>query len=324
MKRVLLCLLALLLLAGCGETPATIELPGEGYRALAEVDGTCYLVENSGIIYTLDWDTGKTTVYYKPPVDIAWAADPDMTHIYYMDGADLHRVDIAADRDAVLCELPDTLDLLTVTDHYLIYRHGLQKNQDGYYTEYDFCSLHLETLERTLLENETFDGFSAVFTQGDTVFWVQPRTDELGVAQGSDLQSFDLASGECTVLDAGDDDAPYLLALANGILYYRSGWEDYPDFLAVPADGSGEPRPLSFSQTIPGYSIALSQDAKLLAVSDPDRGLVLYRYDSAADTAVEISRMESMTIVHCAVTNGSRYALLASGSRTKLVLGDLG
>ena len=43
----------LLLLTACGKD-STIIRPGQGYTALAEVDGTCYLVENSGILYTLD------------------------------------------------------------------------------------------------------------------------------------------------------------------------------------------------------------------------------------------------------------------------------
>ncbi len=323
MKQVILCLLSLLLLAGCGETPATVVLPGDGYRSLAEVDGTCYLVENSGIIYTLDWYTGEKTVYYKAPADVAWAADPDMTHIYYMDGADLHCIDIATDRDAVLCTLPDALDLLTVTDYYLVYRRGLKKDQDGSYTEHDFCSLHLDTLESTLLPGQIFDLYSAVFTQGDTVFWVQPCTDALGLPQGSNLQSYDLARGECTVLDSSDSEYPYPIALANGILYYY-GAEELGAYFAVPADGSGEPRRRSFTGAEPGDSLALSQDARLLAVSDPDRGLVLYRYDAAADTAEEISCLESLYHVRYAVTSGTRYALLASdGNREKLVLGDL-
>lgn len=318
MKRMILCLLALVLLTGCGETPATIELPGGGYRSLAEVDGTCYLAENSGILYTLDWNTGEKTVYCKAPADIPWVTSPDMGRIYYLDGEALHCIDAAANQDAVICALPDALELITVTDHYLVYYRGLDQTQDGFYMDYGGCSLNLETLESTLLPAENLDPSRPLFAQGDTVFWVLDRTDELGVYQGCELQRCDLASGECMVLASGDDVIPSPCAMANETLFYQS--EEY--LYAVPADGSGEPRQLSLTGAAETGCLCLSPDARLLVAQDQD--LRLYRYDSATDTAVEIAHLESLDYCRYVVTNGTRYALLGGNrGQDKLILGDL-
>lgn len=232
MKRMVLCLLALLLLAGCGETPSTLELPGTGYRALAAVDGTCYLVENSGIIYTLDWNTGEKAVYYKAPGDIAWAADLDFRHIYYMDGTDLHRIDVAGARDEILCTLPNATrirPILGVTDHYLLYRKVVLRDGLEVVTYY---SLDLETLKSSrLLTGEAFDVLIA--TQGDTAYLSYHHDGPLAADKYSRLSAVDLATGEETVL-AELPTSAYLQypfnpirgtfcdALVDGVLYYEN------------------------------------------------------------------------------------------------------
>lgn len=336
--------LVLVLLAGCGAKSSTVELPGEGYTALAEVDGTCYLVENSGIIYTLDWDTGKKTVYYKAPADTPWVADQDMTHLYYMEERTLHCIDIAADQDTPLC----TLDarpwepLSAVTDHFLVYREAA-----GNVETVNLWCLDLETRAARLIfspERGTFDRLLAA--RGDTIYITYYKNGPTEADRYSHISAIDLSTGAETVLADVEMKAytpvPYnplyntfCNVMTDDTLYYKNSRyyindspRDYASetaVCAVPLDGGNETR-LALTGAVQSDSMCLSTDAHLLGCYDPDRkALVLYRYDAATDTAVELTRIKSMSSMLCAVTNGQRYVMLGGGGSdvTKLVLGDL-
>ena len=347
MKRIGLWVLVLMVLfTGCGKPSSTLELPGNGYTALAEVDGTCYLVENSGIIYTLDWDTGEKSVYYKAPVDVAWVADPDMTHIYYMDGADLHCIDVAADRDVSLCALPNATrvkPILGVTDHYLLYRQVVLRDGLEVVTVH---GLDLETLNtRQFLSGEEFDVFIAA--QGDTAYLSYHHDGPLAADKYSRVSAVDLVTGEETVL-AEQPASAYLQypfnpirgtfcdTLVDGVLYYENSrytTNDDPRNLqnrraicAVPVDGSAEAQALALTGAVQSGRMYLSTDARLLVNCDTeDPVLTLYRYDAETDTATELTQINSLRRVFGAVTNGQRYAMLAGDNWevTALILGDL-
>ena len=342
MKKLLCLLLSLLLLTGCGSS--TIR-NGRGYTALAEVDGTCYLVENSGIIYTLDWDTGKKTVYYKAPADTSWVADQDMTHLYYMEERTLHCIDIPADQDTPLCALqglPLREPFLAVTDHFLVY-----KQEEEQLTKVSLWCLDLETRAARLIlspEQGTFDWLLAA--RGDTIYINFYKTGPTEADKHSRISAIDLSTGAETVLVDVEmrsyTPLPYnplydtfCNVMTDDTLYYKNSRyyvndspRDYASETAVCAvslDGGTETR-LALTGAVQSDSMCLSTDARLLGCYDSDRkALVLYRYDAATDTAVELTRIKSMSSMLCAVTNGQRYVMLGGGGSdvTKLVLGDL-
>ena len=346
MKYLSLCLMILLLLTACGKD-STIIRPGQGYTALAEVDGTCYLVENSGILYTLDWDTGEKTVYCKAPPDTAWVAGPDMQHIYYMEGSTLHCIDIAADQDTALCEMPMLEALrqpfLAATDHFLLY----QQVHDAPSAISIWC-LDLETLATRRVfsaEQGIFDVFLAA--REDTIYINFYNTGPTDQDRHSRISAIDLVTGKEVVLEDVKMKAytpvPYnplfntfcnvmtddLLFYENGRYYINDDPRDYSSetaVCAVPLDGSAGNHRLAFTGAIPDGRMLLSTDARLLVNYGTENPvLTLYRYDVQTDSAAELAQIKSLTRAYCAVTNGQRYAMLAGGDNTitRLILGNL-
>lgn len=347
MKRIGLWVLVLMVLfTGCGKPSSTLELPGGGYTALAEVDGTCYLVENSGIIYTLDWDTGERSVYYKAPVDVAWVADSDMAQIYYMEGDTLHCIDVAADEDTSICVLqglPQYQPFLGVTDHFLIY-----KQANDSLAKINIWCMDLETQATRLLlswEQGTFGVLLA--TRQDTTYLNFYRTGPTEEDRYSRIVAMDLATGEDTLIGRVEMKAytpqPYnplhntfcnvmtdnLLFFENGRYYINDDPRDYTSETAVcalPLDGNAEAQALALTGAVQSGRMYLSTDARLLVNCDTeDPVLTLYRYDAEIDTATELTQINSLRRVFGAVTNGQRYAMLAGDNWevTALILGDL-
>ena len=330
MKKRICLILCMLLLTGCGKNgAAALERSGVGYLNITAVDGVCYLMENSGNIYTLDWDTGKRTHYFHGPEDIAWVTDGAVRNLYYVKEDTLHRVEIAAARDTALGEVPDLMEMLLVTEHNLLYWRGTEWDQaSGYYQSRQLWRLELETMETaqiTSLDLEAGEpAFLRVCRQGDTVYLRLSANGPLEAQKYDKISALDLSTGEETVL-AKVEGASYAFgtwAIMEDMLYYQDEREQ--GFYAVPLDGSGEPIRKQFRglEAHQNARYRFSEDGSFLAVM-ADSDMTLYRYDRDTDSVTVLEHFPSGDL-YSAVTNGERYAALGMvNNLEKLLLGDL-
>jgi hypothetical protein len=315
MKRFLCILLCLLMLSGCGTRQT--ELTGAGYQRLNVAGDTCYLVDDAGVIYTLDWDSGKTTIYYRAPETVRWVSSPDLSAIYYIEDGAVRVHYIETDAEATLAT-PESLSyLLCVTDHYLVFA----ADDSGLSVRY----MDLETLEIqeiSWLGTETWMG--DLLSQGDTLIVSTEVSNALNVAtsQGCIISALDLTTGVRTILaEDADFSAPTLL---EDRLYYRVQENDSDfTFYSVPMDGSESPKQLQMQGLDLTDAMTLYQNGPLLAVSAQEQ-FTLYAYDPDTDSVTQLYQYDGFGSATSGVTNGSRYAVLTQeGTTAYLRLGDL-
>jgi outer membrane protein assembly factor BamB len=314
-KRFLCILLCLLMLSGCGSKE--VELSGAGYQSLSAVGDTCYLVDDAGVIYTLDWDSGKAAVYYRAPEDVRWVSSPDLSAIYYIqdDAVRVHYIE--TDAEATLAAPDDLSYLLCVTDHYLVFA----ADDSGLSVRY----MDLETLEIqeiSWLSEETWMG--DLLSDGDTLIFSTEVSSALNAAtsQNCTISALDLTTGERTILAENTDfSTPTLL---DGRLYYRVQENDSDfTFYSVPLDGSEAPNQLEMQGLDLTDVMMLYQSGPLLAVSAQEQ-FTLYAYHPDTDSVTQLYQYEGFGSAVSGVSNGSRYAVLTQeGDSDYLRFGDL-
>lgn len=305
-----------LLLCGCqGETQKIGDYQmqsGAGISMVEIQDDDCYLVEDSGIIYRLDWETGEREMYLRGPEHVDWVADPSLSRLYYL-------------RDGML---------LGVTEHYALIRCGIYDTE----TASTINCVDLETLQFSedlrLSEDQQFACLLA--QEGDTVYLMTYNPSRIRAY--TQIEAWDLASGEIKVLAAYEHKiiipsiagVPYpdCGALVNGKLYYF----DYVNaaLYAVETDGTAPAEQCAMTGAKRHKAMMISENGRCLAVltqignAYKSSAWAIYTYDLQMDTVSGIALQEACTDVYAVASDPSRFvALVALKGQKKLIWGPL-
>ena len=200
-RRLGVLMLLVLLLSGCGtQSGGRISRSGAGYQSMTDANGMCYLVELGGNVDTMDWDTGEVSTYWKQEKDVRWVTDDDLRTVCYLDGQTLHRVELSTGADHTLGPLEDDVDLLAVTEHYVMFVRW-NAEQDG---QNGVWSVNTETMEEQPLflgEDAYLLGLSGYYGSmgiscGEDRLLVLHGTDGTDADADFELLQLDFTTGE--------------------------------------------------------------------------------------------------------------------------------
>lgn len=325
-----------LLLCGCqGETQKIGDYQmqsGAGISMVEIQDDDCYLVEDSGIIYRLDWETGEREMYLRGPEHVDWVADPSLSRLYYLRDGMLYRMDKQGD-ETPLCAVRDGM-LLCVTEHYALIRCGIYDTE----TASTINCVDLETLQFSedlrLSEDQQFACLLA--QEGDTVYLMTYNPSRIRAY--TQVEAWDLASEESRILAAyehkiivpSNAGIQYTDcgALVNGKLYYF----DYVNaaLYAVETDGTAPAEQCAMTGAKRHKAMMISENGRCLAVltqignAYKSSAWALYTYDLQMDTVSGIALQEACTDVYAVASDPSRFvALVALKGQKKLIWGPL-
>lgn len=292
-------------------TDGVVSMSGEGYRSIAEEDGTLYLVENSGNIYTMDWDTGEKTHVISAPGDVSWASAPDLSVLYYVEEKQLYQFDMSTGQTSML-ELSGVLDILAVTEDYLLY---LCETGDAEAIWY----FNRSTMERVcivsaeeLVGDERAPVFSVVAAgDNNTVFAIFQKVSFVEYPDESEywLEKWDLSTGERLRLTETGKDPVFLEGgtVYGDCLYYR--WDN--GLWRVSVNG-GEPEYLMELLDRGYYASAfLTDDGQILygCVGMPDYTTVLCSYDVETGDITPFQYLGHCNSIRSILTHGDRFAV---------------
>ena len=306
-------LFIILLFSGCGTRDN-----GAGYQSLYQLGDTCYLTDDSGVIYTLDLVTGEKELYGKPPVSLHWVADPSLSCIYYMKEDNLCRYTFSTETEDVICALPECDRIYAATEDYVLYIEALIPDGEQLSVAY-ICSLNLSTLE-SRRETDVWGNLIGT-ASGNLVFTADIlQTPSEEGATPNDLWTFgakDLDTGEVRILLEDQQFLPFehQIAVIDDTLYFILNSTVY----AMPVTG-GEMVPISpYANNL---KLAPCEGSGILAASyGPDDTAVWY-YDHRAAAATTLC---SVPAVKSMASDGTRYAILTQdfGQGSQIILGDL-
>lgn len=320
----LLLLAVFLLMSGCGkaqDSGPVSELTGSGYQSLYQVEDTCYLTDDSGVIYTLDLYTGEKELYAKDLPGVHWVASPDVQYIYYMDGHTLRKYTCTTGEDEAVCTIDDIDRLYAATEDYVLYCSSIPPSED----EPNVYHSHIESLNLSTLETReevgvlgnligTAEGNMVFYSEGETIF------PEDGSAP-KDQWSFgmkDLDSGEQTMYFEWELAPPFekQFAVIGETVYFIHNSTVY----SMPLTG-GEKTPIS-PYTNNQRLVPCGEKGFLAASFGPDAATVWY-YDASAGMTDKLCEITGG--IKSLASDGTRYAILTydySGPG-KIILGDI-
>lgn len=328
-RRLGVLMLLALLLTGCGkQSGGRISRSGAGYQGMAEANGTCYLVELGGNVDTMDWDTGEVSTYWKPAGDVQWMTDDEFRTACYLDGQTLHRVELSTGADHTLGPLEDDVDLLAVTEHYVMFERwnveqdGLTDGQNGVWY------VNTETMEEQPLflgEDAYLLGLSGYYGSmgiscGEDRLLVLHGTDGADADADFELLQVDFTSGEKQVV-AKLPEGLMAAALRQDTVFYL---DSTCTLYSVPLDGSEEPTVRSFAPDVELKQVItarMNRDGTMISLCGDEKTLI-YGHDPETDTAWLLEQLGPDT-VHGLSRNDSRYAVLfLENGKDQILLDD--
>ena len=326
----------------------------EGYQSMEMVNGTCCLVDNSGVVYSMDLATGKQEYLFRGPADLSWVVDPALDALYYFDKQILYEMDTATGEARQVLGLTDpdsawaedtrylylnygmirTRKVLAVTDHYVLYlaRHAAQDDlHEGVYLEScDFYAMDRETLESGLILSGQ-EGYFQYGTRrdfmvrGDTVYTIRYLIGD-GERNEAYLTALDLASGEFIDLVELESGVLFFCITEDRLLYVCDGQDA---LYQVPLAG-GEPTVLTrlpVSDNI--FPNCFSEDGTLFGIANfTENGtpFTLYRLNTDTGEFTELKRFTNNFFLggHTLITDGIYYGVAGSlNNKEKVFLGKL-
>ena len=324
-RRLGLFILLALLLSGCGKQSG--GRISRGYQSMTEANGICYLVELGGNVDTMDWDTGEVSTYWKQETDVQWIADDDLRTACYLEGQTLHRVELSTGADHTLGPLEADVDLLAVTEHYVMFVRW-NAEQDG---QNGIWYVNTETMEEQPLflnEDANLLGLSGYYGSmgiscGEDRLLVLHGTDG---ADGTDVD----ADFELLQVDFTTGEKQLVAKLPEGMMA-ATLWQDTVLYLdstctlySVPLDGSKEPTARNFAPDFELKQVItarMNSDGTMIALCGDEKTLI-YGYDPETDTAWQLEQLEPDSLSELC-RNDKRYAVLfLENGKEQIILDD--
>ena len=324
-RRLGVLVLLVLLLSGCGtQSGGRISRSGAGYQSMTEANGICYLVELGGNVDTMDWDTGEVSTYWKQEKDVRWVTDDDLRSACYLDGQTLHRVELSTGADHTLGPLEADVDLLAVTEHYVMFVRWNAK-QDG---QNGVWSVNTETMEEQPLflgEDAYLLGLSGYYGSmgiscGEDRLLVLHGTEGADADADFELLQVDFTTGEKQVVTKLPEGMMAAALRQDTVFYLDSSCTLY----SVPLDGSEEPTVRSFAPDVELKQVItawMNSDGTMIALCGDEETLI-YGYDPETDTAWLLEQLGPNTVRELA-RNDKRYAVLfLENGKEQILLDD--
>ena len=323
---------------------ATLSTDGflslEGYQSMEMVNGTCCLVDNSGVVYSLDLATGERNLLFQSPGNVSWVAGPQLENIYYFDEQILCEMNTSTGEIRQLLDMtePETARgllydrsrrVLAVTDHNLLYQANHLTGDEANPETCDFYILDMQTLEsRLILSGETgyfqFGTGRDFLVRGDTVYTV--RFDRNPGQMEAYLTALDMTTGEFMDLVMPESGILFFCITEDRLLYVCDGQDA---LYQVPLAG-GEPTVLTrlpVSDHI--FPNCFSEDGTLFGIADfTENGtpFTLYRLNTDTGEFTELKRFTNNFFLggHTLITDGIYYGVAGSlNNKEKVFLGKL-
>ena len=324
-RRLGILMLLVLLLTGCGkQSGGRISRSGAGYQSMTEANGMCYLVELGGNVDTMDWDTGEVSTYWKQEKDVRWVTDDDLRTVCYLDGQTLHRVELSTGADHTLGPLEDDVDLLAVTEHYVMFVRW-NAEQDG---QNGVWSVNTETMEEQPLflnEDAYLLGLSGYYGSmgiscGEDRLLVLHGTDGTDADADFELLQVDFTTGEKRLVTKLPEGTMAAALRQDTVFYLDSSCTLY----SVPLDGSEEPTARSFAPDVELRQVItawMNSDGTMIALCGDEETLI-YGYDPETDTAWLLEQLGPDSVYGLS-RNDSRYAVLfLENGKDQIILDD--
>lgn len=274
---------------------------GGGYTQVYDTEGTCYLVDSSGIIYTVDYDTGKRTKYYEAPDSIHWVGSTDMQDLYYSQDGGLHRIHIQTASDEVLLSEAGVGDIQAVTDHYVLYSRAAQTEEDDVLEYVDLDTLEVCTMDWSQLETVT----DVLDYKNDVVVMVLENADDGGI------YSVDLSTASIVQL-AANTDAKWslynLFVIEDELVYEHMPRTGEPQYYTVSLTDPQEPLPVTLG--VENACGSMVQFADGLISFTTDDSLLIGKYDPGTDTLTTILETDYWGYIEAAAVHGDQYVML--------------
>lgn len=283
-----------------------VEINAEGYSSMTEVDGTLYLVDLSGNILTMDWETGETETFFRTMGFVEWCSDQTLSYLYYMDGENLCRVSTQTRQTENLCEIKGPVKILAATENGLFYGQ-----EDGYY------ALNLTTMESVLMYPQDYSFLTYIPGMDDSLYI------DLNYSDAMDrLERWDLATGEKTVLLERDNDIQVVTegTVTADRVYFYIGRVLH----SMPVDGSAEPDQVPNGFDASDTAVHCSDDSLIFSIANAtmENGFKAYRYDPATGLTTSLSNLS--VVPHYAAISDERYAVMSGfWGEGELVIADL-
>ena len=313
----------------------------EGYQSMEMVNGTCCLVDDSGVVYALDLATGERNLLFQSPGNVPWVSDPQLENIYYFDEQILCEMNTSTGEIRQLLDMtePETARgllydrsrrVLAVTDHNLLYQANHLTGDEANPETCDFYILDMQTLEsRLILSGETgyfqFGTGRDFLIRGDTVYTV--RFDRNPGQMESYLTALDMTTGEFQDLIKLQGTVLFFGVTDDSVLYAYDGSSN---LYQVPLSG-GEPTVLTrlpiIEKQYDNYMLnGFSEDGTLFGTSNytVDDQLILYRLNTGTGEYEELHRFTGFMGLHTLVTDGVYYGVTGSrNNQEQVFLGNL-
>ena len=218
-------LLMVLCLASCGKEAAAVQ-DGAGYVNLQAVSGSFCLVDESGVVYALDLESGEKEALFRGPADFGWIADSKLNRLYYRELTEatsdtvrfaIHSCGIVSGSDEVIYE-DAYLNLLSAGTENLLLEQQLNR-EGGVPLSSDYFSINAYTgvITAEFVLQDGFEPVSAIGSLGNTAYIWTENSDNCLIEQRelprTRLEAWDLSDGTQTVLlELSDrlDEAPVL------------------------------------------------------------------------------------------------------------------
>jgi hypothetical protein len=274
---------------------------GGGYTQVCDAEGTCYLVDRSGIIYTVDYDTGKRTKYYEAPDSIHWVGSTDMQNLYYSQDGSLHRIHIQTDSDEVLLSEAGVGDIQAVTDHYVLYSRAAQTEEDDVLEYVDLDTLEVCTIDWSQSATVT----DVLDYKNDVVVMVLENADDGGI------YSVDLSTASIVQLVANTDakwSLYNLFVIEDELVYEHMPRTGDPQYYMVSMTDPQEPQPVTLG--VENACGSMVQFADGLISFATDDSLLIGKYDPGTDTLTTILETDHWGYIEAAAVHGNQYVIL--------------
>lgn len=300
------------------EPQAVLTMDDTSYVSMTQVDGVLYVVDYSGKIYTMDWDTGEMKLFSKGPgTGQAWISDRTLENLYYIKDGTLCHMSTATGKKEQLVSVPETSEILTATESCV-----LLLQEDGYYV------LHLDTLESSRVYFEESCIFRSWvdrvyvayvdtsdsepnYTDNAIVTFITGAGDEVYVAleykdeRQNEIQRWNLATGEKRVLFTSEKGLTmvYNGAIAEDRVYFYMDTSLYTMKL-------GE-EPVQVGACIegsPDVTVACSDGSVIF--TNYYQGAINKRYIPEENRSVILTEANGVTAYYAAVFDG-RYAIMS-------------
>ena len=324
-RRLGVLVLLALLLSGCGkQSGGRISRSGAGYQSMTAANGTCYLVELGGNVDTMDWNTGEVSTYWKQEKDAQWITDDDLRAACYLDGQTLHQVELSNGADHTLGPLEADVDLLAVTEHYVMFVRW-NAEQDG---QNGVWYVNTETMEEQPLflgEDAYLLGLSGYYGSmgiscGEDRLLVLHGTEGADADADFELLQVDFTTGEKQLVAKLPEGLMAAALRQDTVFYLDSSCTLY----SVPIDGSEEPTARSFAPDVALRQVItarMNSDGTMIALCGDEETLI-YGYDPEADTAWLLEQLGPDSVRGLS-RNDSRYAVqFMENGKEQIILDD--